>query len=106
MRLLHSLARTHASFDDPDLVSRAGLVPVMALAQRAGLTELVAEQVGPGGPCGVHAPVKVRRLRRAVSVFHPPISRVLAACGDRDKPGLRRQFVFMQRGHARGQIPR
>ena len=40
MRLLHSLARTHASFDDPNLVSRAGLVPVMALAQRAGLADL------------------------------------------------------------------
>jgi hypothetical protein len=37
MRLLHGLARTHASFDDPNLVSLAGLVPVMALAQRAGL---------------------------------------------------------------------
>ena len=59
MRLLHSLARTHASFDDPNLVSRAGLVPVMALAQRAGLTELVAEQVRPGGPCGVNAPAKI-----------------------------------------------
>ena len=35
MRLLHSLARTHASFDDPNLVSHAGLVPVMALAGRA-----------------------------------------------------------------------
>ena len=42
MRSLHSLAGTHASSDDPNLVSRAGLVPVMALAQRAGLTELVA----------------------------------------------------------------
>src|SRR5271169_6505595 len=59
MRLLHGLARTHASFDDPNLVSRAGLVPVMALAQRAGLTELVAEQVRPGGPCGVNAQLKV-----------------------------------------------
>jgi hypothetical protein len=59
MRLLHSLARTHASFDDPNLVSRAGLVPVMALAQRAGFTELVAEQVRPGGPCGVNAQLKV-----------------------------------------------
>jgi len=57
--LLHSLAGTHASFDDPDLVSRAGLVPVMALAQRAGLTELAAGQVRPGGPCGVNAHVKV-----------------------------------------------
>ena len=32
-----SLAKIHATFDDPNLVSRAGLVPVMALAQRAGL---------------------------------------------------------------------
>ena len=59
MRLLHSLARTHASFDDPNLVSRAGLIPVMALAQRAGLTELVAGHVRPGGPCGVNAYLKV-----------------------------------------------
>jgi hypothetical protein len=36
VRLLHALTRTHASFDDPDLVSHAGLVPVMALPGRAG----------------------------------------------------------------------
>ena len=59
MRLLHVLARTHASFDDPHLVSRAGLVPVMALAQRAGLGGLVAEHVRPGGDCGVSAQLKV-----------------------------------------------
>ena len=59
MRLLHSLARTRVSFDDPNLVSHAGLVPVMALAQRAGLTELVAEHVTPGGECGVNAHLKV-----------------------------------------------
>lgn len=59
MQLLHSLARTHASFDDPNLVSRAGLVPVMALAQRAGLADLVAEHVRPGGDCGVNAHLKV-----------------------------------------------
>jgi Transposase DDE domain group 1 len=59
MRLLHVLARTHASFDDPNLVSRAGLVPVMALAQHAGLAGLVGEHVRPGGPCGVNAHLKV-----------------------------------------------
>ena len=59
MRLLHGLARTQASFDDPNLVSRAGLVPVMALAHRAGLAGLVAEHVRPGGPCGVYAELKV-----------------------------------------------
>ena len=59
MQLLHAVARTHVSFDDPNLVSHAGLVPVMALAQRAGLGELVAEHVRPGGECGVNAQVKV-----------------------------------------------
>jgi len=59
VRLLHSLAKTHASFDDPNLVSHAGLVPVMALAQRAGLGDLVAGQVRPGGQCGVNAAAKV-----------------------------------------------
>jgi hypothetical protein len=56
---LHSLARTHASFDDPNLVSHSGLVPVMAVAQRAGLADLVAEHVRPGGQCGVNAHLKV-----------------------------------------------
>jgi hypothetical protein len=56
---LHSLAKTHASFDDPNLVSHSGLVPVMALAQRAGLGDLVAAHVRPGGECGVNAQLKV-----------------------------------------------
>ena len=59
MQLLHDLAKVHPRFDDPNLVSRAGLVPVMALAQRAGLGELVAEHVRPGRRCGVNAQVKV-----------------------------------------------
>ena len=59
MRLLHGLAKTHASFDDPNLVSHAGLVPVMALAERAGLGDLVAGLVRPGGACGVNADLKV-----------------------------------------------
>ena len=58
-RLRRPRRRSPATFDDPNLVSRAGLVPVMALAQRAGLTELVAKQVRPGGPCGVNAHAKV-----------------------------------------------
>jgi hypothetical protein len=59
VRLLHELAKTHARFDDPNLVSRAGLVPVMALAQRAGLASLVEEHVRIGRRCGVNAPLKV-----------------------------------------------
>src|SRR5512142_806702 len=62
VRLLHSLAKTRASFDDPNLVSQAGLVPVMALAGRAGLPGLVAGHVRPGGECGVNADLKVACL--------------------------------------------
>jgi hypothetical protein len=59
VRLLHGPAKIHATFDDPNLVSRAGLVPVMALAQRAGLQELVAEHVRIGHRCGVNGHLKV-----------------------------------------------
>ena len=59
MRLLHGLAKIHATFDDPNLVSQAGLVPVMALAQRAGLDVLVAEHVRVDRGCGVNARLKV-----------------------------------------------
>jgi hypothetical protein len=57
--LLHSLGKIQATFDDPNLVSRAGLVPVMALAQRAGLAALTGEHVGIAGRGRVNAPVKV-----------------------------------------------
>jgi hypothetical protein len=59
VRLSHDRGKTHASFDDPNLVSRAGLVPVLALAERAGLAALVRELVSVGGPCGVNADLKV-----------------------------------------------
>ena len=37
MQLSHTLPVVSASFDEPNLVSSAGLVPVMALAEQAGL---------------------------------------------------------------------
>jgi hypothetical protein len=49
-------------FDDPNLVSHAGLAPLMALAGRAGLQGLVAAHVRPGGDCGVNADAKVACL--------------------------------------------
>jgi hypothetical protein len=62
MRLLHDLVKIHATFDDPNLVSRAGLVPVMALAQQAGLADLTGEHVRIGRQCGVNPQVKVACL--------------------------------------------
>jgi hypothetical protein len=48
-----------AEFDAPDLVSHAGLVPVMA---RAGLGDLDAEHFMLGGEYGVNARLKVPAL--------------------------------------------
>ncbi len=52
-----------AVFDDPNLISCAGLAPVLALAQRCGLAELVAEHLTlPAKGGGVNAPLKVPAL--------------------------------------------
>jgi hypothetical protein len=59
MRVSHKLT---AVFDDPNLISVGGLAPVMALAERAGLHELVAEHVTVPGSAGANAVVKVPAL--------------------------------------------
>ncbi len=61
MRLSHSLDKTRAVFDDPNLLTHAGLAPLMALAGAAGLPGLLSG-VRPGGPCGVNAATKVACL--------------------------------------------
>ncbi len=45
MKLPDAWARATPIFDDDNLVSYAGLVPVMALAERAGLSELIGQRV-------------------------------------------------------------
>ena len=61
MRLLHALAKTSAAFDDPNLVASAGLVPLMALAGRAGLPCLAAG-VRPDGQAGANPALKIAAL--------------------------------------------
>jgi hypothetical protein len=62
MQLSHSPARVSVAFDESNLVSCAGLAPALALAQRAGLDELVAEHLSLTGPGAANAPVKVSAL--------------------------------------------
>ncbi|MFC5107451.1 IS1380 family transposase [Kibdelosporangium philippinense] len=45
MKLSHRWSRAAVRFDEENLVSCAGIVPVMALAERAGMSELVAQKV-------------------------------------------------------------
>jgi hypothetical protein len=60
--LLHDPLKISACFDDPNLVSRAGLVPVMSLAERAGLHALVRGHVQITAKTGVYPEVKVACL--------------------------------------------
>jgi DDE family transposase len=59
MRVSHGVT---AVFDDPNLVSCAGLVPVLRLAEQAGLHRLVVDHVRVGKPGGGNAHLKVPTL--------------------------------------------
>jgi len=58
----HAPVEVSAVFDDPNLVSCAGLAPVLALAQRCGLAELVAGKLTLPTTGGANAPLKVPAL--------------------------------------------
>ncbi|MCX4850410.1 IS1380 family transposase [Streptomyces sp. NBC_00893] len=45
MQVSHTPAAVSAAFDDPNLIAYAGLVPVMRLAERCGLSRLVTQKV-------------------------------------------------------------
>ena len=62
MQLSHTHRSVSASFDDPNLVSSAGLVPTMALAAKTGLRTLVDEWVRLPGYFGANAGLKVMAL--------------------------------------------
>jgi hypothetical protein len=48
VKLPDGWSRAQPLFDDENLVSYAGLVPVMGLAERAGLSELIASSLSLG----------------------------------------------------------
>ena len=62
MQLSHARPVVSAVFDDPNLVSAAGLVPVMALAELAGLRALADEHLSLPTDKGANAGLKVSSL--------------------------------------------
>jgi hypothetical protein len=62
MRLSHARAVVSAHFDDPNLVSCAGLAPVLALAERCGLGELLDTRLCIAAEGGANATAKVLAL--------------------------------------------
>ena len=64
VKLSPPLTATSAVFDDPNLVSPAGLVPVLALADRAGLRDLADEHLKRGERQGCEPGVEGRLAGR------------------------------------------
>jgi hypothetical protein len=62
MRLSHTLRATSAVFDDPNLVSSGGLVPVLALAESAGLRDLADAHLTVPSDRGANVGLKVASL--------------------------------------------
>src|SRR3954454_20871293 len=62
MQLSHALPVRSMVFDDPNLVSHAGLVPAMAITERAGLIELADRHLSVAGGPGHAAGLKVSAL--------------------------------------------
>ena len=62
MQFKHAPAAVSAVFDDPNLVSTAGLVPMLRLAQRAGLAELTHDRLSVPTDKGANAGAKVMAL--------------------------------------------
>jgi len=62
VKLSHTRAATSARFDDPNLVGCAGLVPVLALADAAGLSGLAGAHLSVPGDKGANAGLKVASL--------------------------------------------
>lgn len=62
MRLSHTRPVAAARFDDPNLVSYGGLIPVMALAERSGLLDLADEHLSVPTDKGAHAGRKIGSL--------------------------------------------
>ena len=62
MQLCHTPRATSAVFDDPNLVSSAGLVPVVALARSAGLQDLADQHLSVPTDKGANAGLKVTSL--------------------------------------------
>ena len=95
MQLSHDPAVVDAVFDEANLVSCAGLAPVMALAEQAGLSELLAERLTVASP---NAGVKVTALVGGMVagadsiddmdlLRHGAMDRLFTGCGRRRRWG-------------------
>lgn len=70
MRVSHRFTVGSVRFDEDNLVSYAGLVPVLGLAEQTGLPEIIAEKVS----------IKTSRIRSGAANPVPKLLSVIAEC--------------------------
>ena len=70
MQSSHTFTVDSAVFDERNLVSAAGLVPVLELAEQTGLSELIAEHVSPAQP---HSALSITPELLTTSLTSPAI---------------------------------
>ena len=80
MQLFHTPPVASAVFDEPNLVSVAGLVPLMALARRAGLAELAESWLSVPTDKGANAGVKVTSLVAGMAAGADSIDDMAVLC--------------------------
>ena len=71
MRVSHKFTADSARFDEDNLVSYAGLVPLLGLAQQTGLSEIIADKVH--GQLGKAALVASRAAPRQQIATRPEV---------------------------------
>jgi hypothetical protein len=81
VRACHTAAAVSATFDEPNLVSCAGLVPVLRLAERAGLHEVIQHRVrllASAGSGAANAGAKVTSIVAGmVAGWWPALTRLM-----------------------------
>lgn len=73
MQVSHTPKALSVSFDDPNLVSTAGLVPILRLADQAGLHTLAQERLTIPGDKGANAGAKITTLIGEYSRLREPV---------------------------------
>jgi len=95
VRLSHAWRSSTAVFDDKNLVSCAGLVPVLELAEQAGLSELLDE----------HVVFIDERIRSGAANPVPKLTSIIAgmlAGADSIDDLVRRDVALVQWAHREG----
>lgn len=107
MQVSHAFS---AEFDDDNLIGTAGPIPIMNLAESAGLTGLVREHISVAGSAGSNADVKVPAVLAGMMRV-PTASPIWTCCamagwaGPSPKVGHRRRWARTCGLYPRAQPP-